>query len=101
MGYNRKIGAPSFTDATPRCRTVAEVWAVATPQRFQSYDGDSNSMVDHYYDKLLHLDRCASGNCYVEEKLKAQLQVMVDFVLAFGETGDIDVAALEVLKARH
>lgn len=101
FAYNQKVGAPLFLDTTPRLRTEEEIWKVATPQRFAAYDGNSDSMVDHYFDKLLHLQRCGSGNSYLESQLRARLQVMLDFVLDFGRTGEVDVQALEAMKAKH
>merc|ERR1712224_573471 len=99
--YNQKVGAPLFVDTTPKCTTVEEVWKEATAERFQAYNGDSNSMVDHYFDKLLHLENCASGNKYLESKLKERLQIMIDFVLDFGRTGQIDTEHMESLKAKY
>lgn len=101
FAYNQKVGAPLFVASTPRPRSEEDVWKIATPERFAAYNGNSDSMVDHYYDKLLHLQRCGSGNSYLESQLRARLQVMLDFVLKFGETGEIDVPALEALKDQY
>jgi len=101
FAYNQKVGAPLFVATTPCPRSEEDIWKIATPQRFAAYNGDSDSMMDHYYDKLLHLQRCGSGNSYLEAQLRARLQVMLDFVLKFGETGEIDVLALEALKDKH
>ena len=60
--YNRSINAPLSVDSTPRPSTEADVWALATEERFQEYQargGSSVSMMDHYYDKLLQVN--ASG----------------------------------------
>jgi len=101
FAYNQKVGSSLFVETTPRPLKEEDIWKIATPQRFAAYNGESDSMVDHYYDKLLHLQRCGSGNSYLESQLRARLQVMLDFVLKFGETGEIDVKALEALKAKH
>mmetsp|Transcript_20854 Transcript_20854/g.39782 ORF Transcript_20854/g.39782 Transcript_20854/m.39782 type:complete len:290 (+) Transcript_20854:65-934(+) len=99
--FNQKVGSPLYRPTTPRAVTQEELWAIATPARFASYSGDSDSMIDHYYDKLLHLSRCGSGNSYLEAKQQARLQEMIDFVLAFGKTGEVDVPALEAYKDKH
>mmetsp|Transcript_151863 Transcript_151863/g.268144 ORF Transcript_151863/g.268144 Transcript_151863/m.268144 type:complete len:269 (+) Transcript_151863:53-859(+) len=96
--FNQKVGSPLYRPTTPRAVTQEELWAIATPARFAAYSGDSDSMIDHYYDKLLHLSRCGSGNSYLEAKQQARLQEMIDFVLAFGKTGEVDVPALEAYK---
>ena len=53
--YNTEKGAPMQVDTTPRCQSRDEVWANVTPDRLDSYMSTktSNSMMDHYFDKLL------------------------------------------------
>lgn len=56
--WNRSLGEPLSITSTPRPQTEAEVWALATEERFISYQargGSSDSMLDHYYDKLLQV----------------------------------------------
>ena len=55
--YNTEKGAPMSVDTTPRCTTKEEVWANVTPDRFENYmtNKTSDSMMDHYFDKLLHV----------------------------------------------
>merc|ERR1711933_69199 len=57
-------------------------------------------MIDHYYDKLLHIQRCSSESVYLQEQLQKRLQVMVDVCLAFGRTGFVDVENLDALVAK-
>jgi len=97
--YNMKVNRPHFLETTPRATTEEELWKIATPERFAAYT-DSVSMIDHYYDKLLHLQKCASGSQYLELRMKERLQVMVDFCLEFGRTGQVDLPRLEALKAK-
>jgi len=44
-----------WVETTPRCQSREEVWANVTPNRFDNYmtAKTSNSMMDHYFDKLL------------------------------------------------
>ena len=44
-------------ETTPRPQTKEEVWANVLPERFDNYmvRKESDSMMDHYYDKLLHV----------------------------------------------
>ena len=55
--YNSEKGAPMSVDTTPRCRSKDEVWANVTPDRFDNYmrTKNSDSMMDHYFDKLLQI----------------------------------------------
>lgn len=43
--------------SSPRPTTEAEIWAEVRPERWQRYQagGNSDSMMDHYYDKLLQV----------------------------------------------
>lgn len=100
FAYNRKVGTPLFLDTTPRATTEEELWRIATPERFAAYH-TSVSMIDHYYDKLLHLEHCASGCAYLQEQMRARLQILIAFVLEFGKTGEVDVPRLEGLKRKH
>lgn len=52
-----KIPRPLSCEQTPRPKTVEEVWANVIPARFDKYmeKKESDSMMDHYYDKLLHV----------------------------------------------
>lgn len=49
-------------------------------------------MIDHYYDKLLHIGHMQSGNKYLIDKAKDGMQIMIDFVLSFGKNGYIDMS---------
>ena len=55
--YSREVGRALFTTDTPRPASAAQVFQIATPERFAAYQarGTSASMLDHFYDKLLHL----------------------------------------------
>lgn len=98
--YNQKVGTPTFLETTPRARTAEELWKIATDERFAAYQ-DSVSMVDHFYDKLLHLAKCSSGNAYLRRKMDGPLQALVDFCLDFGEKGTVDVDRCERLKEKY
>eukprot|EP00930_Biecheleria_cincta_P096162 TRINITY_DN88036_c0_g1_i1.p1 TRINITY_DN88036_c0_g1~~TRINITY_DN88036_c0_g1_i1.p1 ORF type:complete len:313 (+),score=62.61 TRINITY_DN88036_c0_g1_i1:73-1011(+) len=97
--YNRKVDKPLFLDSTPRATTEEELWKIATPERFASYT-DSVSMIDHYYDKLLHLQKCSSGSAYMEALMKERLQILIDFVLDFGLRGRVNEPELQALQAK-
>lgn len=92
---------PLFTASTPRCQTREELLKIVTPERFAKYQGGSESMISHFYDKLLHLNDVASGDEYFLEKAKEGFEVMVDFVLEFGRTGHLDIEYLEGLVEKY
>ena len=89
--YSTAVGMPLFTETTPRPTTSAELWACATPERFALYTSGrkSASMMDHFFDKLLHICDMQSGSTYLDATAQARKQEMVDFVLQWGRTGTI------------
>lgn len=56
--YSLRKGEPMSTPSTPISLNREEVLAFATPERFEEYirTGKSKSVIDHHYDKLLHLN---------------------------------------------
>lgn len=55
--YTLEVGRPLFLEDSPRPGSAEEALRLATPERFAEYQarGESASMIDHYFDKLLHL----------------------------------------------
>jgi uncharacterized protein len=82
---------PFFLETTPRAKSEADIKRIATPERFEQYQktGKSDSMIDHFYDKLLHIGHLHSGNSYLELEAATRYQQMVNFVLEFGRTGTL------------
>ncbi len=99
--YTINDNKPLFTPETPRCQTLEELWKVATPQRFAAYKGISVSMIDHYLDKLLHINIASSGDEYLKGRMEEGHGEMVDFVLEFGKTGTVDIPYLEGLVKEY
>lgn len=89
-GYCRHIGTPLFTSQTPRVTNEDDLARIATPQRFRDYSGNSASMIDHFYDKLVHCATLQTTNPWLIQEAAARRQVMVDFLFHFGHVGTID-----------
>mmetsp|Transcript_29395 Transcript_29395/g.93942 ORF Transcript_29395/g.93942 Transcript_29395/m.93942 type:complete len:155 (+) Transcript_29395:920-1384(+) len=104
--YNRHVGAPLSVDQTPRPATQEEVWRHATEERFEEYQasgGGSASMVDHYYDKLLHVARPPPRlvqNRYLEAEAEARVAPLVEVCLAFGEAGEGPLGLITEMERR-
>ncbi len=83
-----------WTEATPRCTTREELSKVASPQRMEEYKkgGYSASLIDHFYDKLLHIHHLSSGSTILRKEAEERREILVEFVLEFGRTGTIDWA---------
>lgn len=90
--YTLKLGNPLFTETTPRATTIERVMQIATPQRFAAYNGNSASMIDHFYDKLLHISDLDTQNKYLLSTAQTRKQVMIDFVLQFGRSGTVNMS---------
>jgi len=82
--YSKKANMPLYLKDTPKPKTVEELWSIATQERYHSYDGNSSSMMDHYYDKLLRLTFFPIKNTYFDEQCEIRRQPLIDFVLKYG-----------------
>lgn len=102
--YNQEKGSPLSTPSTPRPSSELEVWQLATPERFEKYQtsgGQSASMMDHYYDKLLRVARPPSEalqNAYFEAEMSQRSAPLVEICLAFGKTGEVPVDKLRAME---
>lgn len=91
--YAQKKGNVLFTETTPRPRTMAELNAIVNPERFQTYRGNSNSLIDHFYDKLLH-QRLQTSNLFFASEAEKRVKEMENFVLQWAEKGTIHLPSL-------
>jgi uncharacterized protein len=99
--YSKSKGVPMFLEETPRCQNMEQIKAVATPERFSCYRGISRSMIDHYYDKILHIGVCSSGNAYLQGKIEAAITPIHEFILSFGVKEEVDLDYLETLAKTY
>jgi uncharacterized protein len=83
--YTKHKGRPEYLPSTPRVHSLEEIELVATPERFAQYTGGSASMIDHFYDKLLHL-KIDTGVPYIDQVMEKRHKEVVDFLLEFWET---------------
>jgi len=89
--FTHETKMPLLTKETKRARTNDQLYKIATPERFAEYKGKSHSMLDHYYDKLLHI---AAGiqtkNPYLVKEVAGRHQQMEAVCLWMGEHGDVE-----------
>ncbi len=93
--YNKTKNRLLFTDNTPRATTEEELFTIASKERYNSYCGSSDSMFDHYYDKLLRVSNIPIDNDYLVNLAKERNQVTIRFVLWFGQKGVISEEDVE------
>lgn len=90
--YNSEKGAELSVETTPRPTTKAEVWAHVTPDRLANYmkNKTSDSMMDHYYDKLLQIavfDSKVVSNEYLCAEAERRVTPLLVICLKYGKTG--------------
>ncbi|CAB9513633.1 Probable iron/ascorbate oxidoreductase DDB_G0283291 [Seminavis robusta] len=98
--YNCEKGQLLSSENTPCPQTEEDVWKLATPRRFEAYNGDSDDMISHYYDKLLHVARPPPNvvrNSYLEKRALASSKELVEVCLRYGRTGVVDEAYIRSL----
>jgi uncharacterized protein len=80
---------PLYVATTPCVTTEEEMWQVATIERYNRYNGVSDSMIDHYYDKLLRTTMFPIRNSYFDKETEIRRKPSIDFVLMFGKKKSI------------
>lgn len=85
--YTKTIKNPLIIANTLRPHSLSELEACIVKSRYEMYNGKSASMIDHYYDKLLHL-KCAIDNEYLCRETNARIEIMKQFVIHFCSSRD-------------
>ena len=102
--YSTEAGEPLMVDSTPRPTSEEELWAAVTEERwsrYQSSGGQSVSMMDHYYDKLLHIgkfDPAVVRSEYLQGEARRRVQPLVDLCLEAGRSGEPPLESLKKLQ---
>eukprot|EP01038_Epipyxis_sp_PR26KG_P010454 gene10454-14042_t len=84
--YTKRKGFPLVAKNTPLPTSREELEEVMKRRTLEEYvtnKGNSESMIDHYYDKLLHLDVLRSENPYLVREAKPRMDIMIEFLLSF------------------
>jgi uncharacterized protein len=104
--YTRAQKRPVALAKTPRVTSAEALAAVDCPARFRQYVNSvsaarSESMIDHFYDKLLAISELTSGNGHLQQVARERHQIMVRWLFAFcrahpeGEVLDLEAGELE------
>jgi len=81
--YGKTTNNKLYCNNTPRCFTVEEIWNNASEERYNNYNGESQSMMDHYFDKLIRLTLFPIRNKFLDYESSKRRQPIIDFVLFF------------------
>ena len=87
--YSLRKKMPLYIDSTPMPITVNSLTATINARSLDQYvksGGVSNSMLDHFYDKLLHLHCRASSNEYILEECRERIGMMKNWILSTNKT---------------
>ncbi len=82
--YNKTKQRPMYVESTLKARSEEEIFKIATEERYNAYVGNSDSMIDHYYDKLLRISNVPIDNDYLVQLARERQQVTIRFILYFG-----------------
>jgi len=101
--YTHESGEALMLETTPRPKTEEEVWSEVKEARWNGYQSGINSvsMMDHYYDKLLHIakfDMDFICNEYLVSEAKKRVQPLVDVCIESGLTGEAPVESIKKLE---
>ena len=106
--YTKYKNAPLFLPTTLKATNMKELVKIASKERFKLYTtrcSSSLSMIDHFYDKLLHI--CSEDiisdidNPYLRSEMQKRRKITINFVLKFGNEGEIDVCELNRIRAKE
>ena len=91
--YNVKKNKAVSSETTPKPKTHDEALELVTNERFEAYQqtGESKSMIDHYYDKLLHVVHVKPEmvrNAYLEHQLKNNVAPLLDVCVIYANRGE-------------
>jgi len=102
--YSLESGEPLMLSSTPRPTTEQDLWEEVKEERwakYQSGGGASASMMDHYYDKLLHIGKFEPSvvrSDYLQGEASKRVQPLVDICLEAGRSGQPPLESLNKLK---
>lgn len=82
---------PLFNEKTKKCKSIEQIKKVSTNERLIKYLDvkDSETMIDHFYDKLCHLYRVNVSNPYLRSKLEEGSKEINNFLIDFGKRGTL------------
>lgn len=91
--YSKYRNRLMYNDDTPRCTNIDELYRVASNDRLQNYFKvkESETTVDHCYDKILHLTQIEIKNPYFKKLFERGQKEMEDILLHFGKTDELNI----------
>lgn len=91
--YTKTTNEPLYLPSTLRLISEDSI-ITESIRRYENYSGNSDSMMDHFYDKLIAVSIFPYRNSYFDEESAKRRKPIIDFVKYFGEHGDLDYKAI-------
>jgi uncharacterized protein len=92
--YNSTKGDPLYLDTTPIIYDDLKIIEYAN-NKYKTYQGNSLSMIDHFYDKLIGICNFPIENQYLKLEAEQRRQPLIDFIKYFSMNGSIN---MEIIK---
>jgi len=89
LAFAKHKNLPLFVDGKTQFATSeSELDKIATRERFEVYakGGKSESVLDHFYDKLCHLDDMGVKNTYIQSEAAARMKIIRAFAIQISKT---------------
>lgn len=83
--YTKTTNCKLFNESTKRYTFKEALFCEELLYRYNTYTGHSATMIDHMYDKLLHICNDEVGNEYIDKIIKERNKIMMDFCIRFGK----------------
>jgi uncharacterized protein len=87
--YALTINNNLFVPTTPCPSSEEDIWKFATIERYKNYQGKSESMIDHYYDKLLRATFFPIKNEFFDYESNKRRKPLIDFLIYFSKNKTI------------
>lgn len=93
IDYSRRHQVKDYVETTPKAKNYDEVMTYVIPLRFENYlhnNGHSASIIDHIYDKLLHICDVETYSPYINHCLSNGKQLLIDVCINYGRDGKLN-----------
>ena len=88
--FNIKYNRPLYLKTTPRLTDENEIIKLSI-ERYSKFDGNSKSMIDHFYDKLIGMTFIPTNNKYIYDQCIKQRKILINFIKYFSMNNKIDM----------
>ena len=81
LQYTITLNRPLYTSNTLFSTDIDDIYKICTKDRYINYNGNSESMIDHFYDKLIHICDFPIKNVFLNEESKKRKGYIIGFII--------------------